>query len=168
MSDQIPHVSVLIPAYRVTEYIVEALDSVFSQTFQNFEVIVVNDGCPDTGNLEAALAPFLSRIQYIRQSNGGPSSARNTAIRAARAPLISLLDGDDAWLPDYLDYQLDCFRQSPHLDLVYPNMIYRGGPFDGKPVMDHVPSVGDVTFEALLLQSCIVLNGVTMRKEAAF
>jgi CDP-glycerol glycerophosphotransferase len=63
-------VSVIIPAYGVTQYIAGTLDSVFAQTYQDFEVIVVNDGCPDSAALEAALRPYRERIVYIRKENG--------------------------------------------------------------------------------------------------
>ena len=168
MTNESPAVSVLISAYQVTPYIAEALDSVFAQTVQDFEIILVNDGCPDTENLESALAPYLSRIHYIKQANGGPSAARNTAIRAARAPLVALLDGDDAWMPDYLEYQLEYLRTRPDTALVYSNMLTVGGIFDGTLVMEQTPSDGEVTFLSLLLQRCVVLNGVTMRKDIAF
>lgn len=163
-----PAVSILIPAYNVTPYIAEALDSVFAQTFHDFEVILVNDGCPDTVNLEAALQPYLPRIHYLKQANGGPSAARNTAIREARAPLIALLDGDDAWMPDYLEYQLSYLREHPAVDLVYPNMLNVGGLHDGTLVMEMTPSEGEANLLSLLLQRCIVLNGVTMRKDIVF
>ena len=69
-----------MPAYKVTRYITTALDSIFVQTFQDFEVIVVNDGCPDTDNLEQAIKPYRSRIEYIRQENGGVGAARHAAF----------------------------------------------------------------------------------------
>ena len=98
-----PRVSVIIPAYRVTDFIVDTLQSVFDQTFTDYEVILVNDGSPDTPRLERALEPYRDRIRYIVQENGGPARARNTAIRAARAPLIAQLDGDDQWFPTFLE-----------------------------------------------------------------
>jgi glycosyltransferase involved in cell wall biosynthesis len=101
-----PLVSVIIPAYDVAEFIGEALDSVFAQTFTDYEVIVINDGSPDTAKLERALAPYLSRIVYLKQENRGVSAARNTGINAARGSLIAFLDGDDVWLPNYLEVQV--------------------------------------------------------------
>ena len=90
-----PAVSVVIPAFRVAGYIAETLDSVLAQTCQDFEILVVNDGSPDTEALRAALAPYRERILYIEQPQGGPSKARNTAIAAARGDLLAFLDGDD-------------------------------------------------------------------------
>ena len=92
-------VSVVIPAYNVGNLIAQTLDSVFAQRYRNFEVVVVNDGSPDTPALEAALAPFRDRITYVVQENAGPSAARNAGIEHSRGDLIAFLDGDDIWLP---------------------------------------------------------------------
>jgi glycosyltransferase involved in cell wall biosynthesis len=105
MTDTTPAVSVVTPCYKVTEYVAGALDSLRAQTFRNFETILVNDGCPDTDNLERVLAPYRREIIYFKQEHGGLSVARNTAIRAARAPIIALLDPDDAWERGYLEAQ---------------------------------------------------------------
>ncbi|HUQ90192.1 MAG TPA: glycosyltransferase family A protein [Bryobacteraceae bacterium] len=163
-----PAVSVLIAAYNVTRYIPETLDSLRAQDFTNFEAILVNDGCPDTENLERVLEPYRHWIVYIQQKNGGPSAARNTALQAARAPLVALLDGDDRWMPDYLSCQLQVFERDPTVDLVYPNMRCVGeGPLNGHLLMNHTISQGEANFESLARQSCTVLNGVTMRREKA-
>src|SRR5260370_35158054 len=77
-------VSVIIPAYNVAPYIAETLKSVFAQTKSAFEVIIVNDGSPDTEKLEAALRRFRDLILYRKQKNGGLSAARTTRIREAK------------------------------------------------------------------------------------
>src|SRR3954447_7877831 len=92
-----PAVSVIIPAYRASRDIADALASVFAQTFTDFEVIVVDDGSPDAAELEVAVAPFRSRIQLIVQANRGAGAARNTGIRASTGRLIAFLDADDLW-----------------------------------------------------------------------
>lgn len=78
-----PLVSVIIPAYQAAGRIRETLDSVFAQTYPNLEVVLVNDGSPDTEALEQAIRSYGERLVYIRHENRGPSGARNTAIRAA-------------------------------------------------------------------------------------
>jgi len=83
----VPLVSVIVPAYNTAPFIAETLDSVFAQSMTDYEVIVVNDGSPDTPALEQALLPYRDRIRYIVQPNGGLSAARNTAIRASRSEL---------------------------------------------------------------------------------
>lgn len=161
-----PLVSVVIPAYDVADFIGEALDSVFAQTFTDYEVIVVNDGSPDTSKLEQALAPYMSRIVYLKQENRGVSAARNTGIVAARGSLIAFLDGDDVWLPNYLEVQVKRIQADPTIDVLYPNVLMFGGPSEaGEEFMTICPSNGEVTFERLLLQECNVSNCSIARKE---
>src|SRR5262249_38575945 len=166
-SEPAPAVSVIIPAYGVTPYIAEALDSVFAQTYNDFELIVVNDGCPDTAALEVVLRPYLNRIVYVKKENGGVSSARNAGIRVARAPLIALLDGDDAWTPDYLAVQTDFLRMHPLTDIVYGNgVVFGDSPFAGRRKMDLSPSRGEVNLESLVSCRCSVMSSVLARKAA--
>jgi glycosyltransferase involved in cell wall biosynthesis len=161
-----PKVSVIMPAYNVAQYIAEALDSVFDQTFTDFEVIVVNDGSPDTEDLERVLAPYLDRIVYAKQTNGGVSSARNTAVRLASAPYIAQLDPDDTWLPNYLEVQMGLIDSDPGLDVLYPNTVVFGESADsGLTGMQLSPSEGDVEFESLISQKCTVLACVVARRE---
>jgi glycosyltransferase involved in cell wall biosynthesis len=162
-----PLVSVIIPAYNVAEFIGEALDSVLAQTYTDFEVIVINDGSPDTPKLERALAPYLSRIVYIKQENRGVSAARNAGITAARGPLIAFLDGDDVWLPNYLEVQVKRIQADPTIDVLYPNVLMFGEASEaGEEFMTLCPSNGEVTFERLLRQECNVSNCSIARKEA--
>ena len=162
-----PTVSVIIPAYRVTPYIAGALQSVFAQRYTDYEVIVVNDGTPDTEAFEAALAPYRERLVYLRQENRGPSAARNAGIRAARGRLIALLDADDLWEPDYLSVQVAGLDADPTLDVLYPDgVIFGDVPEAGRRCMSLSPSDGEVTFERLVLQHCSVLVFVTARREA--
>jgi glycosyltransferase involved in cell wall biosynthesis len=162
-----PAVSVIVPCYGVTEYIAQALDSLRTQTFRDFEVLLVNDGCPDTPNLERVLAPYRDEIQYIKQENQGPSGARNTGIRAARAPLIANLDGDDFWAPEYLEKQVGYLQAHPEVDVVYPDAVFFGGTaWDGKRFMDMIPGVGEPTFRNILSGKCTVIYGATARRDA--
>lgn len=161
-----PAVSVIIPAYRASEYIAETLNSILAQTFTDYEIIVINDGCPETEALERVLEPFRDKIVYLKKENGGVSSARNAGFRASRAPLVALLDADDAWEPDYLEYQVGILNADPTVDVVYPNSLLFGDtPFAGKRGMDFSPSRGEVSFEALVSFRCMVTVSVTARKE---
>lgn len=161
-----PAVSVVMPAYKTAPYIGEALASVFRQTFRDFEVIVVNDGSPDTEDLERVLEPYLDRIVYIKQDNRGVSAARNTGIRAARAPFVAMLDSDDAWEPEYLEAQLAILRESATIAVVYPNAIYFGDCAEaGREFMELCPSEGEVTLESLVRQRCTVMSSVMCRRK---
>jgi glycosyltransferase involved in cell wall biosynthesis len=161
-----PLVSVIVPAYNVSEFIVDALNSVLAQRFTDYEVIVINDGSPDTDALERALAPFMSRIVYLKQENRGVSAARNTGIKAARGPLLAFLDGDDTWLPNYLEVQVARIQADPKIDVLYPNVLMFGGPSEaGEEFMTICPSNGEVTFERLILQECNVSNCSIARRD---
>jgi GT2 family glycosyltransferase len=163
-----PLVSVIVPAYRVTESIAATLDSVLAQTFTDYEIIVVNDGSPDTEELESVLAPYRDRIVYLRQENQGLSGARNTGIRAARGKYIAPLDADDMWDPEHLAAQVAVLEAEPPIDLVYADArIFGDLPEAGKTVMDLCPSAGEVTFERLVARQCTVHVCVTVcRREA--
>ena len=116
-------VSVVIPAYESAGYIRRALDSVFAQTFSDFEVILVNDGSPDTDLLEQNLLPYGDRVHYIRQNNLGPSGARNAGILHAGGKYVAFLDSDDMWLPEHLANQTALLLSDPSLGLVYADSI---------------------------------------------
>jgi glycosyltransferase involved in cell wall biosynthesis len=139
---------------------------VLAQTFTDYEIIVVNDGSPDTPALELAIEPYRHRIHYIVQQNRGLSGARNTGIAAARAPFIAFVDSDDLWEPDYLARQLAVMRDRPELAILYPNAITFGDPMRaGRLFMDVHPSTGPVTFERLVRQECNVMVSVLAKRE---
>ena len=158
-------VSVIVPTYNTAPFIAETVTSILAQSFTDYEIIVVNDGSPDTLALEAALAPFRDRIHYIVQQNRGLSGARNTGIAAARGELVALLDSDDVWEPDYLQTQVDVLT-SRDLAVVYPNAVNFGDPRrTGRLFMDVHPSSGPVTFESLVTQQCNVMVSVLARRD---
>jgi glycosyltransferase involved in cell wall biosynthesis len=162
-----PDVSVVIPAYNTSQYIAASIESVLAQTYTSYEVIVVNDGSPDTPAMERALAPFRDRIVYLVQENGGISAARNAALSVARGRYIALLDSDDAWEPDYLAVQVAALEADPSLAVVYPNALFVGDhPHAGRTYMDLCPSSGPVTFQALLTQRCQVFISALIRRTA--
>jgi glycosyltransferase involved in cell wall biosynthesis len=166
-SDTGPAVSVIIPAYNVSPYIGEALDSVFAQTFADFEVIVVNDGSPDTPELEKAISRFRERIVYLRQENLGAAAARNNALRNARGRFVSFLDADDIWLPAFLEEMTSIIQTDEGYDLAYANALLFGRSATvGLTYMDTNPSKGEVTCESLLAERCnIITSGVIARKQ---
>jgi len=101
-----PKISVVIPLYNNGPYIARALNSVLAQTFQNFEVIVVDDGSTDGGG-EVVCGFDDPKIRLIQQKNLGVSAARNRGIEVARGELIAFLDADDEWLPSFLSKIID-------------------------------------------------------------
>ena len=98
-----PKISIIIPVYKVEEYLPACLDSVLAQTFPDWEVICVNDGSPDNcGTILAEYAQKDSRIKVITQDNQGVSVARNKAMEVAQGEYISFLDSDDELAPTFL------------------------------------------------------------------
>ncbi len=161
-----PKVSIIIPSYNTSHYIEETLESVFAQTYDDYEVIVINDGAPDTEALERVLEPYRDRIVYLKQENRGLSGARNTGIRAARGEYVALLDSDDAWEPHYLEVQLGILESDPTIDVLYPDALIFGDALEaGRRSMELSPSEGEVTFESLVTQRCNVRVFVTARLE---
>ena len=160
-----PAVSVIVAAYNAAEFIGDTMASVFAQTFGGFEIVVVNDGSPDTAELEAALAPYLDRIVYAKQENRGAGAARNRALRGARAPLVAFLDADDQWLPTYLEEQV-AFLDAGGYDLVYADAeIFGDSPDASRTFMETAPSEGAVNFANLVSGRCnVITSGVVARK----
>jgi glycosyltransferase involved in cell wall biosynthesis len=164
---QSPSVSVIIPAYKVAPFIREALDSVFAQSFTDFEVIVINDGSPDTLQLEEAIESYRGRIIYLEQSNQGAGAARNAGLRVSRGEFVAFLDGDDVWLPEFLSEQLRLIRSDGGYDLVYADAINFGDAGSERTTnMAFNPSHGEVAFKKLLCGECnIVTSAVLARRE---
>ncbi len=106
-------VTVVIPAYNIGPYIARAIESVLSQKRPADEIIVVDDGSTD--NTAEVVKKFIPMIRYIYQTNAGAAAARNTAIKAAQYDWIAFLDGDDEWLPEYLEKQIALLSRNRHL-----------------------------------------------------
>jgi glycosyltransferase involved in cell wall biosynthesis len=119
-----PTVSVVIPTYNRAHLIGRSIRSVLSQTYQDFEIIVVDDASTD--NTEEVLRSLGNeRIRYIRQEqNKGANAARNTGIKAGRGKYIAFQDSDDIWLPDKLEKQMNVFKTAlPNVGVVYTGCI---------------------------------------------
>lgn len=161
-----PRVSVIIPAYRCAATVGETLDSVFAQTFTDFEVIVVNDGSPDTARLEEALAPYLDRIIYLRQKNAGAAAARNTAIEVAGGEYVAFLDADDLWRPEKLAAQID-FLERTGFEMAYCDAEFFGAErYRTATFMEQAPSRGPVTPVSLISADCNVITSGTIVRRA--
>ena len=115
---QAPAVSVIIPTYRHQDLICHTLESVFLQTFRDFEVIVVNDGSPD--QTEAIVAPLAAngKIRYFAQQNAGQAAARNRGSVEARGKFLAFLDDDDLWPPNKLEWQVKYLEANPGVGVV--------------------------------------------------
>jgi len=105
-------VSVIIPLYNKQRYIQRALDSVFAQTYHDYEVLVVDDGSTDNG-ADIVQSCSHSRVRLIRQANAGPGAARNHGIRESSSCYIAFLDADDEWLPAFLEVSMNHLQTHP-------------------------------------------------------
>ena len=112
-------ISVITPTYNRARFLPAAVASVLSQTFGDFELIIVDDGSED--NTPDVLKPFLAdrRVRYVYQENQGQSHARNLALKQATGDFIAFLDSDDVWARDKLEKQLAVFRANSEVDIVH-------------------------------------------------
>jgi len=163
-----PSVTVIVPAYNTAAYIGRTIASIVAQTCGDYEIIVINDGSPDTVDTERALAPYRDRIRYLAfEENRGLTIARNTGILEARGRYIAFLDSDDEWEPTYLAEQMPILEADPSLDVVYPNALIVGDhPHVGRTFMDVCPSEGEPTFRSVLNQQCNVFVSALVRRDA--
>ncbi|MEW5676299.1 glycosyltransferase [Flavobacterium enshiense] len=113
-----PLVSIIIPTYNRTEYLKLTLESVVNQTFQDFEIIVVDDGTPNDANQE--LCASIAKVQYVKIANsGGPAKPRNEGIKRAKGKYLAFVDDDDLWLPNKLEVQVTILENNPDFGLVH-------------------------------------------------
>jgi len=128
-----PKVSIIIPAYNHEKYVGEAIQSVLTQTFEDFELIIINDGSTD--NTEAEILKFKDdRIQYYFQPNRGLSATLNRGVGLARGEFFNFLPSDDMFLPEKLAVQLKAFEESADIGVVFSYHLVVDG--EGKEVKD--------------------------------
>lgn len=139
-------ISILIPLYNKAASIARALDTVLAQTYQNFEIVVVDDGSTDDG---AAIVEQYTdpRIRLIGQSNAGVSAARNKGIAEAKGEYVAFLDADDEWLPEYLEVQHQLTEKYPQCDVFATNYVFRGISGNKVPTILRRLNSKDVDFE---------------------
>ncbi|MBI3997040.1 MAG: glycosyltransferase [Candidatus Omnitrophica bacterium] len=156
-----PQVSVIIPAYRCGRYLGAALASVFAQTYQTLDVIVV-DGSPQEH--EEILKPYADRIRRIVREPKGVSAARNVGIREARGEFIAFLDGDDTWLPQKLERQMAIFERWPDIAIVFTRIEDIDAQGCAKPAARAVPQgphpFGDWITECATHDPCVSVGSI--------
>lgn len=112
-----PLVSVVMPVYNSEEYLRRAMESVFKQSYKNYEFIIIDDGSTDT-SLDI-INEYKDKIIYFYQDNSGVSAARNKGIGLSKGELIAFLDSDDLWYPEKLQVQVDAYLKEPEAALIH-------------------------------------------------
>lgn len=121
-SNEPPTVSIIIPTYNRKHYLGRALDSIRTQTYTDYEIIVIDDGSTDgTADWVRNSYPYINLLQL--PANIGAAAARNAGIKIAQGKYIAFLDSDDEWLPDYLYLSIHTLKQNPTAVLSYCNYI---------------------------------------------
>lgn len=157
-----PLVSVVVPTYNRAEMVRRAVDSVLSQTFRDFELIVVDDGSTD--GTPDVLAPDRERLILLRRPHGGVSRARNIGLDQAAGSLIAFLDSDDLWLPEKLAVQVRFFEDHPQAMICQTEEVWLRRGRRVNPRFRHRKPSGDVFIPSLEL--CLVSpSAVMMRRE---
>lgn len=156
-------VSVIIPTFNRLVKVSRAILSVLSQTFADFEIIVIDDGSVDE-TLDS-LDRFNGEIRIIRHSiNRGVSEARNSGIRASRAQLIAFLDSDDYWMPEKLDVQVKFFLENPDAMICQTEEIWIRNGVRVNPRNRHLKPSGDIFEQSLKL--CLVSPSAVMLRKS--
>ena len=158
-------VSVIIPTFNRKQEVIRAVSSILSQSFTDFEIIVVDDGSSD--GTKTALDQFRDRITYIAHTtNRGVSAARNTGIKQARDPFIAFLDSDDYWLAEKLAVQIDFFNHHPQALICQTDEIWIRNGRRVNPKKRHLKPTGDIFNPCLKL--CLVSPSAVMLKRSLF
>ena len=154
MENEKPLVSVIVPCFNQAKYLSEALESVFSQTYQNWECIIVNDGSPDsTKEVAEGWLKKDNRFKYLEQGNKGPSAARNAGIKIANGTYILPLDADDRISEDYLELAVKEFLVDNPPKVVYCRAEFFGeksGEWNLKPF-----TLKDLAYENMIFCTAI-------------
>lgn len=163
--NSLPLVSIVVPAYNAEKYISQTLDSILAQTYENYEVIAVDDCSGDnTLGILQAYAARDSRIHVLKnERNSGVSRTRNFAVEAAGGELIAYLDSDDIWEKSKLEQQVRLFTEKKDAAI-----IYTGSAFidcDGKRGNYVMPVPEEMSYKELLKQNRISCSSVLVRRE---
>jgi glycosyltransferase involved in cell wall biosynthesis len=162
-----PRISIITPHYNTVPYIVETLDAVFAQTYTDYEMVLINDGSPDSAELMTVLEPYLEKIIFLDKfKNSGTSASRNSAIEYAHGELIAFLDADDIWSPTYLQEQIDLFDEGDY-DMVYADCALFGAtPHEGRDMTVLNPPRGPITRSDLIGGKCHILPTGSLIKKS--
>lgn len=162
-SGHAPKVSVVIPAYNSSAMVKEAIASVLAQTYDDFEIIVVDDGSTD--DTESVVRSFGDRVLYLKQENQGAGAARNSGIHASGGEYVAFLDSDDLWSPEKLSEQIPVLERDSELGLVYSDwaVVSQDGPVEDS-YLRKLPAASGYVFDQLVQCGFILTSGVLLRR----
>ncbi len=164
MKIETPPISVIIPTYNRNRSLIRAVESVLTQTFKGFELIVVDDGSAE--NVESALSEYKNRLRLITTEHRGPSAARNTGIRVARGDYIAFLDSDDIWFQEKLAVQMKFFNQYTQARICQTQEIWIRNSVRVNPMKKHQKISGNIFKRSLEL--CIISPSAVMLHRELF
>lgn len=125
-----PLISIILPTYNRARLIERAIDSIFKQTFQDFELIIVDDGSTDkTCNLIQKYINQYSNIRYIKQQNMKLPLALNAGIQMATGSFITFINSDDEYKADHLEKRIKFMEENPNIDLIHGGIEVVGNPY---------------------------------------
>jgi glycosyltransferase involved in cell wall biosynthesis len=157
-----PTVSVIIPTYNRAQFVTEAIESVLGQSYDDFELIIIDDGSED--DTQERFKRFANRIRYQYQENRGISHARNAGLRLAQAGYIAFLDSDDLWAKDKLARQIDYMENHPDHLICYTDEIWIRNGVRVNPKRIHGKHSGWI-FQHCIPLCIISLSSAMMRKD---
>jgi glycosyltransferase involved in cell wall biosynthesis len=158
-----PLISAIIPVFNRPELVKRAINSILSQTYKNFEIIVVDDGSTD--ETPVVLNNYCDKIKVIRTENFGVSAARNTAVKSAFGKYIAFLDSDDEWKKDKLQKQLDHLIQYNYKVTQTEEIWIKDGKFKNK-TKKHIKPVDDIFLPSLDI--CMVSPSAVMMEKTLY
>ena len=159
-----PLVSVIIPTYNRWPMLRDAVASVLTQTFQNFELIIVDDGSTDETAHE--LAQYGASLRVVSQHNRGVAAARNSGVRVANGEYIAFLDSDDLWLPKKLEVQTAFMQRNEGINICQTEEIWIRRGIRVNPRQKHHKPAGNIFRPSLDL--CLVSPSAVMMTRRLF
>ncbi len=159
-----PAVSVVVATYNYGRFLTEAVRSALEQTFDDLEVVILDDGSTDDTPALARSFRGESRVRYVRTEHRGVAAAKNAGAGQARAPLVAFLDADDVWLPDKLERQVPLFDAGAELGVVFSRRLLIDE--EGWPLEHEQPPLhrGRVLAE-MFLNNFVCFSSAVVRRE---
>ena len=162
-----PFISIIIPCYNYGRFLKECLESVKSQTYKNFEAIIVDDGSTDnSANIAKSFVKKNEQFKYIYQENQGLSATRNTGIRNAKGDYICFVDPDDIWFKNKLEVQIEYLKYNQDCGLLYSDAeIYIDGKPTGRTIRNGNLFYHGFVFEKMLMNNGVVCPSVIIKRD---